>query len=97
MSDFEKTIMPHMRACSDEQGLRLYSQGARCGHIEGKDRVGVYVMGEEIEAANIATEAQGIQYNKGGSAWWHGYCHGYLLAVEGSALEKEHQERELPE
>jgi len=72
---------------------RAFSQGARCGHIEGKGRAGQYVIGEEVEPSFDAASGQPIDVT--GSdvvyfAWARGYQHGYKLAAEGSELEAEH-------
>ncbi len=66
----------------------LFAQGARCGHVEGKGRVGAYVLHEEFEACDVAVKAQGLASVQAESAWGAGYRHGYLLGAEGCALEK---------
>jgi hypothetical protein len=75
---------------------REYAQGARCGHIEGKGRAGLYVLGEEwdpsVDAARI--NADGLLEQ---TAWAAGYRHGYRLAAAGEELEPEHVNAELPE
>ncbi len=66
----------------------LFAQGARCGHVDGSRRVGAYVLHEEVEACEVAVEAQGLATLQAASAWGAGYRHGYLLGAEGSALER---------
>lgn len=68
---------------------QAFCQGARCGHLEGKDRVGVYTSNEEFEAADIATKAQNLPTSVLDNQWAAGYRHGYMRAAEGSALESE--------
>lgn len=70
---------------------QAFAQGARCGHIEGKDRAGSYVIGEEFEASEIATQAQCLPTGALDSAWAAGYRHGYTLACEGRPLDLELQ------
>lgn len=69
-----------------------FSQGARCGHIEGKGRAGSYIIGEEIVLSWEAADNQGVAVLAFGNrdAWTRGYQHGYKLAAEGSPLEEEH-------
>jgi hypothetical protein len=67
-----------------------FAHGARCGHIDGQGRAGSYVIGEEIELAWDATQAQGFSgcfsILKVSRSWERGYQQGYILAAEGSPL-----------
>lgn len=76
------TMQP-IRMTSDQ----AFAQGARCGHLEGKDRVGQYVSGEEFDLSRIATEVQGLPTGALYDAWAAGYRHGYTRAASGEALE----------
>lgn len=66
----------------------LYAQGARCGYTDGKQRVGLYVMNEEMVLSIEAVKALDFpsQYVV---AWASGYRHGYIKGVEGEELEGE--------
>lgn len=68
-----------------------FAQGARCGHLEGKNRAGQYVTGEEVTLSWEAADARNISKYGGvtasSHAWAEGYQHGYLLAAEGSELD----------
>lgn len=68
---------------------QAFAQGARCGYLEGKDRAGVYVIGEEFEASDIATQAQELPTFLLDNAWAAGYRHGYMLGASGDPLEAE--------
>ena len=68
---------------------QLVAQGARCGHVEGKGRVGMYMVDEEFEACDVAVKAQRLASVQAENTWAAGYRHGYLLGAEGSALEME--------
>jgi hypothetical protein len=63
-----------------------FAQGARCGHIEGRNRAGSYVIGEEIDLAWEAADNQPLTEYGLKLAWASGYRLGYLLAAEGSPL-----------
>ena len=76
-------------------GFRLYAQGARCGHIEGKGRAGQYVIGEEEDLAHAAAWANAATM-RDRAFWAAGYKRGYLLAAEGSSLPDELAEAPLP-
>lgn len=73
---------------------RAFSQGARCGHIEGKCRVGAYVNGEEEELAAEAAKVNASMRTI--TAWASGYRYGFRLAAEGSALHPVHTNAPLP-
>lgn len=75
----------------------VYAQGARCGHIEGKERVGLYVIGEELELSNEAAENQGRSGREFLSHWAAGYRYGYMLGVQGETLDEWIVEAELPQ
>jgi hypothetical protein len=65
-----------------------FSQGARCGHVEGKGRAGAYIIGEEILLSYDAGDNQ--IFPPGCRALWEqGYRSGYKLAAEGSELPNE--------
>lgn len=63
-----------------------YAQGARCGHIEGKNRVGQYVLDEEYLPSWEAAENQGLHSSVTVEVWARGYRFGYKLAAEGNPL-----------
>lgn len=62
-----------------------FCQGARCGYLEGANRAGQYVIGEEYfpsQEAAIANQMRGHQFD-----WWSaGYRFGYRLRAEGETL-----------
>ena len=65
----------------------IYAQGARCGHIEGKERAGAYTNGEEILLAREAGEVHEPMYGVTGAALFAaGYAYGYVRAAAGEAL-----------
>jgi len=66
-----------------------FSQGARCGHIEGRGRAGLYCIGEEELLSFDAADAQGLP-GRDAAEWAAGYRHGYKSAAQGLALELEH-------
>ncbi len=68
----------------------MIAVGARCGHIDGKARVGSYVVNEEIQAAFDAAAAQGYEDHQTTADFFRGYKLGYLLGVEGSPLPPEY-------
>lgn len=72
-----------------------YAQGARCGHLEGSDRVGQYVIGEEVFASWVAADAQGYDV-KSAKEWAAGYQCGYRLAIEDNDLPGILRDWELP-
>jgi hypothetical protein len=78
---------------SIEAFAQAFAQGARFGHLEGKDYAGAYVIGEEIELSYEAASNQALQSQ--GSVipqWWaSGYRFGYRLALEGEELPKEYE------
>jgi hypothetical protein len=63
---------------------KSYCQGARCGHLEGQDRAGSFVPGEEQELSQDAA-AVNSAYDLDG-LWACGYRYGYRLAAEGEEL-----------
>ena len=69
-----------------------FAQGARCGHLEGKDRVGVYVLDEEVLASEGIADDQGLPSEEMRLAWRGGYQLGYKLAACGEALPEEYRE-----
>jgi hypothetical protein len=75
---------------------RLYAQGARCGHLEGKGRAGSYVTGEEHNLAWDASHAQGFSDVHETEAWARGYYCGYRLAASGEELPENLEREELP-
>jgi hypothetical protein len=77
------------------QGDRYYAQGARCGHLEGKDRADSYVLDEEIDLSWQAAENQEISsYFE--ARFSSGYRLGYTMAVEGYELPQEYVDYPLP-
>jgi hypothetical protein len=72
---------------------QAFAQGARCGHIEGKERVGLYIVEEEYEMSWDAMEAQGeaLPTKELKNQWAKGYRTGYLLGASGDALPAEFQ------
>ena len=81
-----------MRNPLEFQESRVYCQGARCGHIDGKDRAGSYVLGEEIEAA----ENNSLYFDYTDNLWEAGYRYGYCLAAEGKPLPESIQNMDPP-
>lgn len=81
----------------------LEAQGARCGHIDGRARCGVYTMGEEhlgsLEAAIANTLERRREWSSEAciSAWMHGYEAGYRVGADGMELDQETAEHALPE
>ncbi len=67
-----------------------FSQGARCGHLEGRSRVGAYVRGEEHELSWEAAENQNLPSVALTVSWGDGYRYGYLLGASGDPLPPEH-------
>lgn len=84
MNPTEEELRVERLARSD----RLFAQGARCGHIDGKRRVGQYVIDEEIEVSWDAAEINTSTFPDA-NQWSAGYRHGYKLGAEGGALEPE--------
>ena len=82
-------VILNIKECKSMTTDQAFAQGARCGHLEGKDRVGVYVHGEEFEASEIATQAQNLPTSQLDNMWSAGYRHGYCKAAQGEALEAE--------
>lgn len=78
---------------------KAFSQGARCGHVEGKGRAGSYIIGEQEEVAAEAAHLHHPDFNdlSRRDAWENGYNYGYKLAAEGSALPAIHVNAPLPE
>ena len=72
-----------------------YAQGARCGHLEGAGRSGVYVMGEEYEPSWEAADAQGLSGDRA-TAWARGYRYGYIVRASGDELDADISEAPLP-
>lgn len=72
-----------------------WCQGYRCGHIEGKDRCGAYVIGEETERAWEAATANrdGIER----TAWAEGFAAGYRRGASGEAIPDRFANWSLPE
>ena len=62
-----------------------FKQGKRCGHIDGKGRVGQYVIGEEWLHSIEAADAQGYEPEMA-DAFASGYREGYKMGAEGTAL-----------
>ena len=81
----------------------LEAQGARCGHIDGRARCGVYVMGEEgLYATTAAIENTLARKREWSSmacieAWARGYRAGYRVGADGMDLDPETVDHELPE
>ena len=81
----------------------LEAQGARCGHIDGRARCGVYVIGEEhmysLEAALANTKERRADWahQRYVQAWANGYAAGYRVGADGMALDPETMDHELPE
>ncbi len=67
---------------------QTFAQGARCGHIEGKGRVGQYVSGEESELSWAAADENTTSY-RAANQWAAGYRHGYVRGASGDPLEAE--------
>lgn len=69
---------------------QCFSQGARCGHLEGRPRCGVYVHGEEyplsVEAAKNQKQLDSFQQ----VSWAAGYRVGYLIGASGEPLPEEY-------
>lgn len=65
-----------------------FAQGVRCGHIDGKNRVGFYVTGEEEALSYEAEENGNSEYTLESEreSWRNGYCHGYRLGADGELL-----------
>jgi hypothetical protein len=74
---------------------RLFAQGARCGHLEGKGRAGNYTIDEEFEPSEVAANVN-TSTARDANQWAAGYRHGYKLACEGEALESELVNEVLP-
>lgn len=72
------------------------AQGMRCGHIDGKGRVGVYIMGEEflVERRELR---QGLANLAGEDAWADGYYAGYRWGAEGKELPDAIKSAPLPD
>lgn len=70
-----------------------FAQGARCGHICGRDRCGSYVLGEEYEVAYDVEYEGNTEYRDSAErvAWREGYRRGYCLGAEGEPLPVEYQ------
>ena len=73
---------------------KSFCQGARCGHLEGKDRVGQFVMGEEQELSQMAAMVNSA-YDLDG-LWACGYRYGYRLGAEGEELPDSIEDMEPP-
>jgi len=76
----------------------LYAQGARCGHIDGKARCGVYVLAEEYDASDVAAVNARTDYRSERErlTWTRGYREGYRLGAAGYALAAEVEAAALP-
>jgi hypothetical protein len=73
------------------------AQGARCGHIDGRARVGAYVIGEEY-----AAECAGVLLPHGETpaervAFERGYAAGYRVGADDEELDPEIVNAPLPE
>lgn len=73
----------------NQREWECYTQGARCGHIEGRGRAGMYVIGEEESLSYEAAANQKLETSSQTDEWARGYRYGYKRAAEGSELEKE--------
>jgi hypothetical protein len=60
-----------------------FAQGYRCGHLEGKARVGAYVIGEELPLAWEAAEYQNLACLNYERDWATGYAIGYRTGASG--------------
>lgn len=58
------------------------AQGMRCGHIDGKRRNSVYVIGEEL-LVDVADQGYGTHEQ---TLFQFGYEKGYRLGADGSEL-----------
>lgn len=77
----------------------LIHQGARCGHIDGKSRIGVYIPGEEYDLNYDAA----LNARPAGSpedelqSFATGYAAGYYLGADDLELDDEVINAPLPE
>lgn len=74
----------------------MFAQGARCGHLEGKDRAGSYVIGEEHDLSWEAACAN-RETTEERERWAMGYRYGYRLAASGDALPESLRLAPLPD
>lgn len=70
-------------------------QGARCGHIDGKARVGSYVLGEEMGVELDCFQEWLTREER--QAWTWGYQRGYRVGADGEPLDPETIDAPLPE
>lgn len=77
----------------------LYFQGMRCGHIDGKRRVGVYVQDEDLLIADDAASNMRNDYRNRFelSCAAGGYCDGYRIGASGESLPSHVVNATLPE
>lgn len=74
------------------------AQGARCGHVEARDRVSQYVIDEEKLLGDAAARENVTDGDQDKRAFWYaGYCYGYRLRVSGECLSKEIVDAPLPQ
>lgn len=68
-----------------------FQMGQRCGHIDGKRRVGQYVIGEACDMAEVAGAAQKdcITVKVDITSFKHGFADGYILGATGDKLVQE--------
>lgn len=77
----------------------LAAQGQRCGHIDGKRRCGVYVIGEELLISPEVPENMRSDYRNQRErlfVQW-GYEVGYQIGASGEELPDAIREHELPD
>lgn len=67
-----------------------FSQGFRAGHIDGKNRVGSYTLGEEFEASKGVAVGNSTGHPGSYDAWTAGYEAGYRTGACGDNLPAEH-------
>lgn len=90
-------MKPHIRnSLLIELYPRHFAQGARCGHIDGKERCGSYVLGEEFFDSLGAATIQGFNHDGQTRAWALGYEAGYRVGANGEQLDSDIVNAELP-
>lgn len=74
----------------------LMCQGMRCGHIDGRSRVGIYVIGEE-ETIELGPASERFSAPSECAAFANGYRAGYRIGADGSELPDDIKNAPLPE
>lgn len=92
----KRTFSPDPKVKFSDIFPRHFAQGARCGHIDGKARCGIYVLQEEQFDSLDAAEAQNFNHPGKTTAWMLGYEAGYRVGADGEELDEEIINEELP-